>query len=227
MLPTSEHSIWISLGPENSGLKLGYRKTTTPGVWLGALVLAGEWSETALGPADDDNAPPGALSIGEAARTALAWADTERARRSKVVVKPLIQAVDRVAGLVAERDAARDALSRAEARASRYEKERDLAIATRESLRAVVAHLTNERINLAGQLRRTFERPFRPIKFAFNYHLLRMLSSATAPISKRMSARLASSAKSRSPSRFDKYFAPPGAPAPRRMPSGLDSDVGG
>ena len=97
-LPASEHPIWISVGPENSDLKLGYRKAAEVGVWLGALILDGERSETTLGPADDDNAPPGALTIGEAARSAVAWADRERAR-----------GVGRVGPSrpVAERDAAR------------------------------------------------------------------------------------------------------------------------
>ncbi len=121
------------------------------------------------------------------------------------------------ADFIAERDAARAAQARAEARASQYETERDSAIAARELLRAVVEHLTSERANLAEQLKRTYERPWRPIKFALNFRLLRLLSSATAPISGRMSARFASSAESRSPSRFDKYFAPLGAPGPRRL----------
>jgi hypothetical protein len=34
--------MWISVGPENSGLKLGYRKGGEMGVWLGALILDGE-----------------------------------------------------------------------------------------------------------------------------------------------------------------------------------------
>ncbi len=214
--------MWISVGPENLGLKLGYRRGGEVGVWLGALILDGERSETTLGPADDDNAPLGALTIGEAARAAVAWADTERARgagRVWAVARPLTGAVGPADDHFTEHDA-RDAMARAEARASQYEKERDSAIAARESLKAVVAHLTSERANLAGQLRRTYERPFRPIKFAFNYRLLTILSSATAPISKRMSARFASSAESRSPRRFDKYFAPLGAPAPRRIPFG-------
>jgi O-antigen biosynthesis protein len=206
-LPASEHPIWISVGPQNSDLELGYRKAGEVGVWLGALVLGGERSEATLGPADDGDAPPGALSIGEAVRSAVAWAERERARD-----------VGRVAGdLVAKREAARQAQAEAEARATQYETERDSALAARDSLRAVVAHLTAERVDLAAQLKRTYERPWRPIKYAFNHRLLKLLGSATAPISKRMSARFASSAERRSPRRFDRYFAPPGAPAPRRM----------
>jgi O-antigen biosynthesis protein len=209
MLPTSERPVWVSVGPRNSDLELGYRKAADVGVWLGALVSGGERSEATLGPADDDNAPPWALSIGEAVRSAVAWADSERTRDPNAA-----------ADLVAERDTARAAQAKAEARASQYETERDSAIAARESLRAVVEHLTSERANLAGQLKRTYERPWRPIKFALNSRLLSMLSSATAPISERMSARFASSAEGRSPRRFDRYFAPPGAPGPRRLAFG-------
>ena len=211
-LQASERPIWISVGPQNSDLKLGYRKAAEAGVWLGALILDGERSEAMLGPADDDNASPGALTIGEAVR-APSPGPRENAQETSAASPPDL-------GLVAERDAAREAQAKAEARASQYETERDSAFAARESLRAVVAHLTSERAYLAGQLKRTYERPWRPIKFAFNYRLLKLLSSATAPISQRMSARFASSAESRSPRRFDKYFAPPGAPAPRRMPFG-------
>ncbi len=209
-LRVSELPIWISIDPQNPGLTLGYRRAAEGGSWLGALVFGRKRSETTLGPADDDNAPPGALSIGEAMRIASAWADRETARE-----------VGRGAtDFAAERDAAREAQAKAEARASQYLTERDSAFAARDSLRAVAAHLTGERADLAGQLKRTYERPWRPIKFAFSHRLLRMLSSATAPISERMSARFASSAESRSPRRFDKYFAPPGAPAPRQLPSG-------
>ncbi len=119
---------------------------------------------------------------------------------------------------VAQRDAVREA--KAKALVAQYEAERDSAIAASESLRAVVAHLMSERADLASQLKRTYERPWRPIKYAFNQRLLKILSSATAPISERMSARFASSAESRSPARFDKYFAPLGAPAVRRLAFG-------
>jgi hypothetical protein len=180
-LRVSELPIWISIDPQNPGLTLGYRRVAEEGSWLGALVFGRNRSETTLGPADDDNAPPAALSIDEAMRIASAWADRETARE-----------VGRVAAdFAAERDAAREAQAEAEARASQYQTERDSAFAARDSLRAVAAHLTGERADLAGQLKRTYERPWRPIKFAFSHRLLRMPSSATAPISERMSARFA------------------------------------
>ena len=122
--------------------------------------------------------------------------------------------------LVAERDAARQAQALAALRASQYETERDSAFAARESLRLVVAHLLSERAYLASQLKRTYERPWRPVKFATTGRLLRMLSAASRPISARMSARFARSAESRSPNRFDKYFAPPGAPARKPLDLG-------
>jgi O-antigen biosynthesis protein len=222
-LQASEHPVWISVGPPNSGLMLGYSKAAEVGVWLGALILNGERSEATLGPADDDKAPPGALSVKEAASAAFAWAERKRARgigRAKAVAMPPDAAVRSGADIAAERDAARQAQARAEARASQFERERDSAVAARESLRAVQAHLTTERAYLADQLKRTYERPWRPIKYAFSRHFLTMLSAATGPFSERMSARFASSAEKRSASRFDKYFAPPGAPAPRRKPFG-------
>jgi hypothetical protein len=137
-LPASEYPIWISLGPQSSDLKLGYRKAGETGFWLGALVSGGERSEATLGPADDDDAPPGALSIGEAARTAVAWAERERARH----VGPV------AADLLGERETARQA--QAEVRAAQYDTERDSALAARDSLRAVIAHLTSECVDLAA-----------------------------------------------------------------------------
>ena len=205
-LPASERPIWISAGPERPDLKLGYRKTGDTGVWLSALISGAERSEATLGPADDYGAPPGALSIAEALRSAAAWAERSRPKDSRVG-----------ADLIAERDAARLAQAGAEARAAQYETELESALAASDSLRAIVAHLTSERIELASQLKRTYQRPWRPIKYAVNYRLLRMLSLATAPISERMSARFASSAESRGSQRFDRYFSPPGAPAPRQM----------
>ena len=122
--------------------------------------------------------------------------------------------------LIAEREAARQAQAFAELRAGQYETERDSAFAARESLKLVVAHLMSERAYLAGQLKRTYERPWRPLKFAATGRLLRMLSAASRPISARMSARFARSAESRSPNRFDRYFAPPGAPARKPLDLG-------
>jgi GT2 family glycosyltransferase len=206
-LPASEQPVWISVGPQNPGLLLGYQKSGETGVWLSALVSGGERSEATLGPADDDEAPAGAMSIVEAVSNAVAWAENARGRNGGRFADDL----------VAGAGDARRAQAEAEARATQYETERDSALAARDSLRAVVAQLTSERIDLAAQLKRTYERPWRPIKYAFNHRLLRILSSATAPISERMSARFASSAERRSLGRFDRYFAPPGAPAPRRL----------
>jgi GT2 family glycosyltransferase len=124
----------------------------------------------------------------------------------------------RAADLIAERDAARAAQAKAEARAAQFEAERDSAVATRESLRSLVAHLIGERAYLAGQLIRTHQRPWRPVKLAFNYRVLSALSAASRPFSARISARLARSAEKRGLTRFHGFLAPPGAPAPRRTP---------
>ena len=213
----SENPIWISVGRQTSGIKLGYRAAEI-GVWLAALTLEGERSETTLGPADDENAPPGALDIREAASAAAAWAEGERARvtvRATAIQTPLS-----AADLIAELHAAREAQATAEARAAQFEAERDSAAAARESLRSLVAHLTGERAYLAGQLTRAYQRPWKPIKLAFNFHLLRMLGAASGPISEELSARLARSAEKRGPKRFDRFLDPPGAPAPKRQPFG-------
>ena len=168
--------------------------------------------EAILGPADDENAPPEALNIRDAASAAVAWADKQQARgaaRSTGGATPA-----GAADLVAELHAAREAQAIAEAHAAQFEAERDSAAAARELLRTLVAHLIGERAYLAGQLTRTYQRPWKPIKPAFN-HLLRMLGAASGLISEGMSARLASSAEKRSPKRFDRFLAPPGAPAPK------------
>ena len=128
----SEHPIWISIGPQNSGVKLGYRAAEA-GAWLAALTFEGERLEATLGPADDENAPPEALNIWDAASAAVAWAESERARiaaGSRAVATP-----GTAADLTAELDAARAARAIAEARAAQFEAERDSAAAASESLR--------------------------------------------------------------------------------------------
>jgi hypothetical protein len=123
------------------------------------------------------------------------------------------------ADLIARLNAAREAQAIAEARAAQFEAERDSALAARESLRSLVAHLVGERAYLAGQLKRTYRRPWRPLKSAMSHGLLRTLSAVSRPISGRMSERFARSAEKHSPTRFDRFLSPPGAPTPRRTPS--------
>ena len=123
-----------------------------------------------------------------------------------------------VADPAAELDAARQAQAIAEARAAQLEAERDAAAAARESLRSLAAHLIGERGQLAGQLIRAYQRPWRPLKFALGYRLLSAISAASRPVSRQVSARLARSAEKRSPARFDRFLSPPGAPAPKRAP---------
>jgi GT2 family glycosyltransferase/glycosyltransferase involved in cell wall biosynthesis len=217
--------LWSSVGLRNSGVELGYHRAADAGVWLAALVFPGERLEVTLGPADGDNAPPGALSIADATRAAVAWADKERARdpfRVRGGAMP-VHATDVSKGAQARRDAEkrpadlvakRDAVREAEARAEQFEAERDSEAAARESLRPELANLIGERAYLAGQLKRTYQRPWRPLKFALNYWLLSMLSAASQPISGRMSVRFARSAEKRSPTRFDRFLAPPDANNP-------------
>jgi GT2 family glycosyltransferase len=214
--PRSEHSIWVPVGAEDSGVKLGYRRAGEIGVWLAAWVFEGKRSEATLGFADDTNTLPDALSIWSAASAAVAWADNERARGAGG--STAIAAADRARDLLSELKAARDAEAIAEARATQFQAERDSALAARESLRAVVGHLIGERTYLVGQLTRTYERPWRSLKFAMNRWLLNGLSAASRLFSARMAARFARSAEERSPARFERFLAPPGAPAPRRAP---------
>ena len=143
----SEHPIWISIGPQNSGVKLGYRAAEA-GAWLAALTFEGERLEAVLGPADDENAPPEALNIWDAASAAVAWAESERARidvGSRAAATP-----GTAADLTAELNAARAARAIAEARAAQFETERDSAAAASESLRTLAARLIGERAYLAG-----------------------------------------------------------------------------
>jgi O-antigen biosynthesis protein len=211
----AEHPVWISLAPEDSGVELGYRRAEV-GVWLAALILDGKRSEATLGPADDENAQPGALTIVDATRAAVVWAAEERARL--VVRSTAVVALASPTDPVAELEAARKARAIAEARAAQFEAERDSAVAARESLRSLVVHLICERAYLVGQLTRAYQRPWRPLKFALNHRLLNAISAASRPISGRISSRLAGSAEKRSPRRFDRFLAPPGAPAPKRTP---------
>jgi hypothetical protein len=106
---------------------------------------------------------------------AVAWADNQRSRVAGGSTTIAIPGGG--ADLVAELKAARDAKAIAEARAAQFEAERDSAMAARESLRSVVAHLIGERAYLVGQLTRTYERPWRSLKFVMNRWLLNGLSA--------------------------------------------------
>jgi GT2 family glycosyltransferase len=212
--PSFDNLIWVSVGAENSGLKLGYRRAGGVGVWLAAQVSGGDRSEVELGLADDTNAPPDALSIWEAVSAAVAWTERAHVGKGSTGIGTGGNQVD----LSNKLRAALDAKTIAEARAAQLEAERDSALAMRESLRSVVAHLMGERAYLVGQLTRTYERPWRSVKFALNRRILNGLSAATRPVSARMAARFARSGEERSPARFGRFLAPPGAPAPRRAP---------
>ena len=76
-LPGSTKPVWTSIGDQRSGLKLGYRKGTRGGVWVGKLVESGARVEATLGRAHDDDSGAG-LSYVEAMQAAAAWAAKER-----------------------------------------------------------------------------------------------------------------------------------------------------
>jgi integrase len=77
-LPIATHPVWMSIGDARSGLKLGYRKGTRGGVWIGKLIMVGARVQASLG-ATDDGANTG-LSYAAAMQAALAWAAGQRAR---------------------------------------------------------------------------------------------------------------------------------------------------
>jgi integrase len=74
--------VWSAIGEKRGGLKLGYRKGCKGGVWIAKAVGGRCRRETTLGPADDDNSKPGALTYKSAIAAALDWANCEQARRS-------------------------------------------------------------------------------------------------------------------------------------------------
>ena len=71
--------VWVAIGGNRAGLKLGYRKGARGGAWIAKSVAANRRRETTLGLADDDNAGPGALSFTAAIAAALEWGARERA----------------------------------------------------------------------------------------------------------------------------------------------------
>ena len=71
--------VWVAIGGNRAGLKLGYRKGARGGVWIAKSVAANRRRETTLGLADDDNTGPGALSFTAAIAAALEWGARERA----------------------------------------------------------------------------------------------------------------------------------------------------
>ena len=82
-LVVSEHPVWISIDTNDSGIRLGYRKDRDGGVWLGGLNTGDGRIETVLGRADDEEAPPEALTVMMAKEAACNWADRIRARSAE------------------------------------------------------------------------------------------------------------------------------------------------
>jgi len=81
-VPAGKAPVWSAIGGQRGGLKLGYRKGAKGGVWVAKMVGAKCRREATLGPADDDNAKPGALTFKAATSAALEWAGLERVRRA-------------------------------------------------------------------------------------------------------------------------------------------------
>ncbi len=78
--------------------------------------------------------------------------------------------------------------------------------AERTSLLSMMSLLRQQRAHLAQQLKRTYQRPWRPIKEIVGFYSLTVFAALSAPISERNWARFARSAQKRSPSRFDKFL---------------------
>jgi integrase len=88
-LPVDKSPLWLTIGSQRSGLKLGYRKGAKGGVWVAKLVTPDARLETTLGPADDDGCKPGALSQIEAQAAAIKWADDQRRKLAQGTGAPL------------------------------------------------------------------------------------------------------------------------------------------
>ncbi len=93
--------------------------------------------------------------------------------------------------------------------------------AERTSLLSTISLLRQERAQLAQQLKKTYQRPWRPIKQFVSFYSLTVFAALSAPISERISARFARSAQKRNPSRFDTLLgdaAEPLQPPPESEP---------
>ena len=112
-----------------------------------------------------------------------------------------------------ERDAARAAPAYAEQAAERLARTKAEARGAKGdtpdaiwALQSQVSRLSEHSDNLAWELARAYQRPWRPIKHFISCYLLAALSAVSAPFSGQAAARFAQSAQKRSPARFDKFF---------------------
>jgi integrase len=74
-LPARKNPYWQGISGGRGGVSLGYRKASRgAGAWIAKIItLDGARFEERLGPTNDDNAPPGALSYPSAVTAALVW----------------------------------------------------------------------------------------------------------------------------------------------------------
>ncbi len=82
-----------------------------------------------------------------------------------------------------QRDAASAGQLAAEARAAKLKAERTHAASVAAGLKLQIAELAEERAQLGRELSKAYRRPWRPIKHALHYGLLKVASGAMAPFS--------------------------------------------
>lgn len=102
-LTPTKAPVWAAIGQARGGLKLGYRKGARGGVWVAKVIGPELRQETVLGPADDDGAPPQALSYTAAAHGAIAWSERIRAAAAAGVRGPKATVTDALKDYIAMR----------------------------------------------------------------------------------------------------------------------------
>ena len=83
---------------------------------------------------------------------------------------------------------------------------RDRDFVARVALQAQIEQLTDQRTYLARELSRAYRHPLRPIRHALHYRFAKLLGAAIALVAPKLSDRLAHSARSHSPKRFDRFL---------------------
>lgn len=120
-LPSNKNPYWHPIGAARGGLYLGYRKPQRGrGTWVAKFVKDGQRAEERIGPADDRDAAPDAISFAAAIKKALEWSAL-REREFEVIAggdpgSAAVSVRDAIEGYILSREArgptARDARSR-------------------------------------------------------------------------------------------------------------------
>ena len=79
-LEARKNPYWVGVSGGRGGISIGYRKGSKgAGKWIAKVVVDRQRIEERIGIADDENAPPGALSYRTAVATALEWGSRQYA----------------------------------------------------------------------------------------------------------------------------------------------------